>query len=67
MIMQTVRKLAAEFGINNAGKLSKPVLIREIQKREGNFDCFGTARKGYCDQGACLWKEDCFRNADTEQ
>jgi len=40
--------------------VTKTELIRRVQKAEGNFDCFGTA-KDYCDQFQCCFREDCFR------
>ncbi|MDO8990978.1 MAG: SAP domain-containing protein [Sideroxyarcus sp.] len=40
-------------------KLSKSELIKLIQRREGNFDCFATAVNGECDQTNCLWRADC--------
>jgi len=57
--MNDVRVLAREHGINSVRK-SKADLIREIQLAEGNFDCFGTATAGICDQINCLWREDCL-------
>lgn len=59
MNMQEIRKIAHRAGVKPA-KLNKAALIRAIQKGEGNFDCFGTARSGYCDQTACLWRADCL-------
>jgi hypothetical protein len=34
--------------------------IRELQRREGNFDCFATAARGICDQLSCLWRTRCL-------
>lgn len=59
MRIEAVRNIAKSHGIK-AGKLSKTELIKEIQTEEGNFDCFGTALNGACDQANCLWREDCF-------
>jgi hypothetical protein len=58
MKIQEVR--AKALGLKNTFGLSKAELIRRIQKSEGNFDCFGTA-KDYCDQFQCCFKDDCFR------
>lgn len=58
MKMNEVRTMAKKLGINSFGK-SKAALIREIQLKEGNFDCFGTAA-GHCDQNACLFRSDCL-------
>jgi hypothetical protein len=59
MQIQTIRSIAKERGIA-AGKLGKADLIRTIQRAEGNFDCFGSAINGQCDQMFCRWREDCL-------
>jgi len=59
MHLNTIRTIAKAQGINTQ-KLDKPALIRAIQRQEGNFDCFGSAANGFCDQGECLWREDCM-------
>ncbi len=33
--------------------------IREKQRREGNFDCFGKAYAGCCDQPLCSYYAEC--------
>ncbi len=58
MKMQEIRKKAKALGINSFGK-TKVQLIKEIQKAEGNFDCFGTATD-YCDQFDCCFRELCL-------
>lgn len=58
MKMQEVQAKARQLGINSFGK-SKAELIREIQRKEGNFDCFGSA-KDYCDQVSCTFRSDCL-------
>ena len=62
MKLENVRHLASSLGIH-PGKLSKTKLIKTLQLREGNFDCFSTAYGGECDQVNCLWREDCFHTA----
>lgn len=42
------------------GSMSILEFTRLIQRAEGNFDCFGTAFDGECDQEACLWRGTCF-------
>lgn len=56
-----IRKIAKKTGVPASG--SKIDLIRSIQRKEGNFDCFGTAADGYCDQYSCLWRNDCLKPA----
>ena len=58
MKMNEVRDLAKNLGINSFGK-KKLELIKEIQRKQGNFDCFGTAAN-YCDQLDCLFRSSCL-------
>lgn len=59
MNMQELRHIARDQGIK-PGKQGKIDLVRSIQRIEGNFDCFATAREGICDQLECRWRKDCF-------
>ncbi len=59
MNMQQIREIARDHGLKVA-RQSKLTLVREIQRAEGNFDCFATAVDGYCDQQDCLWRKDCL-------
>ncbi len=58
MKMQEIRQKAKSLGIKSFGK-TKVQLIKEIQRAEGNFDCFGTA-KDYCDQLDCCFRDLCL-------
>ncbi len=58
MKMNEIRTLAKSLGINSFGK-SKVELIKEIQRKQGNFDCFGTAMD-YCDQLECIFRTSCL-------
>lgn len=58
MSMKQIRRMAKERGIK-IGHQNKADLIREIQRAEGNFDCFGTAGD-YCDQLECLFRNMCL-------
>lgn len=58
MKMDDIRSLACAIGIK-PGKLNKTTLVRNIQRHEGNFDCFATDSDGTCDQAGCLWRDDC--------
>jgi hypothetical protein len=40
--------------------LARVEAVRLAQRQEGNFDCFATARDGYCDQGGCLYHSECL-------
>jgi hypothetical protein len=59
MKMQEVREMAKKLGINSFGK-SKLELIREIQRKEGHFDCYGTADDS-CDQLECSFRSSCLK------
>ena len=63
MKVKEIRELARGHGVQSAARLKKPELIRAIQRSEGNFDCFGTAADGYCDQMDCRWRNDCLGQA----
>lgn len=60
--MQEIRLKAKHLGINSFGK-KKADLIREIQRAEGNFDCFGSAL-GHCDQQGCCFRLLCLGEND---
>jgi hypothetical protein len=58
MRVKELQKMAKAMGIKISG-LKKAEMIKQIQRTEGNFDCFGTAT-GYCEQINCLFREDCL-------
>ena len=58
MKIKEIRTIAKGLGINSFGK-TKVDLIREIQRKEGNFDCYATAQN-YCDQEECLFRSSCL-------
>jgi len=62
MKMNKVRDMARNLGINSFGK-KKTELIKEIQRKEGNFDCFGSALD-YCDRLDCLFRTSCLSEKD---
>jgi len=61
MRLGEVEKKARGMGIRDTWKFSKKELIKTIQRKEGNFDCFGSAKNNSCGQMACCWREDCLR------
>ena len=56
MHMQAIRDVARGRGMKT-GRLTKVELVREIQRTEGNAECFATASSGTCEQLACLWRD----------
>lgn len=59
MKIQEIKKIAKTKGIK-ATNMKKTELILTIQRAESNFDCYGSAVSGFCDQFNCLWREDCL-------
>ena len=59
MKLEAIRSIAKSMGIAPANQF-KTELIRNIQAKEGNYDCYATAYGGECNQGDCSWREDCF-------
>jgi len=55
-----IEKKARNLGLKDTWKFSKKELIKTIQRKEGSFDCFGTA-VNFCDQSACCWRSDCLK------
>jgi len=64
MNMKHLRQFASSLNVES-GKLSKTELIKKIQLAEGNFDCYGSAVDGKCDQMDCAWRDDCLRESRT--
>lgn len=60
MNLKQIKEIAKSKGVK-VGTMKKDDIIRAIQRTEGNFDCFGTATTGVCDQYNCLWREDCLK------
>ena len=53
---QALRELQERLQVVNARWTA---LIRSIQRREGNVECFATAAASVCDQTGCCWRERC--------
>jgi hypothetical protein len=58
MKMVEIKEKASMLDIK-PGKMKKADLIKTIQNKEGNFECFGMA-KDFCDQAECSWYQDCL-------
>ena len=61
MRLSEIEKKAKNLGIRDTWRLSKKELIRTIQRKEGNFDCFASGNSSSCDQYACAWRGDCVK------
>lgn len=62
MRMGKIKKIAKSLGLKISPQMKKSEVIKAVQTKEGNFDCFGTANS-YCDQVRCLFREDCLVSA----
>jgi hypothetical protein len=60
MEIDLIKAIARNRGLNPE-RLNKVDLIRAIQREEGNESCFQTGQAEGCDQGQCLWREDCLQ------
>jgi hypothetical protein len=60
MKISEIKKKAKEIGINPC-RMKKVDLIRAIQKKEGNIECFATVTDNNCAQLDCCWREDCLK------
>jgi len=58
MKLDDIKEIAKQHNIK-PGKMKKADLVRAIQQAEGNVACFDTGISEQCDQGKCLWREDC--------
>ncbi len=57
--MGRIRRMAKSLGINTY-QMKKTDIIRAIQKKEGNIDCYGTLRVESCGELTCSWRDDCL-------
>lgn len=58
MKVAEIRKVAQNLGVK-AGRMNKTELIRSIQKKEGNCECFGS-NIAKCSEQECCWRDDCL-------
>jgi len=65
MKMTEVRQMAKELEIPSFGK-SKVQLVREVQKKQGFFDCFATVGD-FCDRYDCIFRSACFEESKKRQ
>ncbi|HAS18164.1 MAG: hypothetical protein A2035_02990 [Nitrospirae bacterium GWA2_42_11] len=65
MTLTEIKKIAQKLGLPTTAP--KTELIKSIQRKEGNFDCFGTTVEGFCDQFNCMWRADCLKPANRAQ
>jgi len=60
MKIAEVRERAKDLGLSQISRMKKGMLIRTIQRTEGNYDCFGSTGRYDCPQLDCCWRVDCL-------
>ncbi len=58
--LRKVKVIAKSKGID-PNEMDMSDIIRTIQRTEGNFDCYGSADSGNCDQSGCSWRRNCLK------
>jgi hypothetical protein len=58
MKLQEIKAIAQRLEIP-VRKMTKAELVRAIQKKEQNTECFETGAAAECGQDKCLWADDC--------
>ena len=61
MGLDELREKALRLGIELGWRTPKPVLIRAIQRREGDPPCFGSDHRYACPNACCPWRTDCLK------
>lgn len=61
MEWKDIAKKALALKINHPDRYSKTDLIKTIQKKEGNLDCYNS-NNDPCPQLACCWRNDCLEH-----
>ena len=59
MQFREMQKKAKNMGMNTF-QMNKTEIIRSIQREENNIDCYGSPRAEFCNERACLWRNDCL-------
>ncbi len=66
MRFQEIQKMAKGMGINTY-KMKKTDIIRTIQRKENNIDCYGTDRVDHCQEERCFWRSDCLTSGNSQK
>ncbi len=60
MKVSEIRQKGRELGLTGLSAMRKADMIRAIQLKEGNSDCFGSPGRFDCLQFDCCWRSDCL-------
>ena len=63
MNLTEIRKIARKNDVKVVKGIKKCYIIRALQRKEGNFPCYGLAINGECDQADCMWRADCLKES----
>ena len=47
-------------------RINRGDFFRQRQRKEGHFDCFGSATNGYCDQFSCKYRTACISHGAVD-
>lgn len=61
MEVQEMRERAATLGLGYLVAARKATLVRAIQRRLGQPDCFASDARYLCDKSNCEWRSDCVK------
>lgn len=53
-------RVPAKRQTSREAMLARVESVRLAQRSEANFDCFGRASGGFCDQGDCIYHAECL-------
>lgn len=59
MRLSEIERKAKSMGINDTWRYSKREIVRGIQRKEGNIECFSTRTRSVCGQLSCCFRSDC--------
>jgi len=61
MTIEELQAKAKELDIDCSPHVSKPTLVRAIQRRLGHPACFATDERYACTREKCQWRADCLK------
>ena len=66
MKFQQIQKMAKDMGIKTY-RMKKTDIIRTIQRKENNIECYGTDRVDNCQEERCCWRSDCLASSNSKK
>lgn len=59
MRLSDIERKSKIMGINETWLYSRKELIRKIQQKERNQECFAKRMRSTCGQMSCCWRSNC--------